>query len=139
MTTKVKAEQSLMTKIMLAFLSGLIAVLAGWVWQLDADRHEQTAMLTKLDRVVVDLGQATRRLSQVTLNAQAINELNTAVTKMAKWQEEWPRTGLLQADVEQNANIQFLRAELSRTNASLDKLQQGLSQLQLKVAASNIK
>lgn len=66
----------------------------------------------------------------ITLIAE-VRELSDEMDQVQAWQSEWPRTGLLQADVEQNQNIAFLRNELDRTNAHVSRLQDAISELQM--------
>lgn len=131
-----KAEQSLMTKIGLAVLGAALTGLAAWMWQIDKDRHQQTELATQLAEVIKDLDKATDALQQVSLNTQAINQLSDASAAAAKWMEEWPRTGLLQADVEQNANIAFLRRELDRSNGRISALERQLGEVKIQIATN---
>lgn len=71
----------------------------------------------------------------ITLIAE-VRELSDEMDQVQQWQRDWPRTGLLQADVEQNQNIQFLRNELDRTNAHIDRLQITVSEMQISIVRS---
>lgn len=127
-------SQAFATKVLFTIFGVALSGILAWMWQIDKDRHQQTEIATKMTAVVKDLEKVVKTLEQVKLNSQSIEGLTEITKRMAKWQEDWPRTGLLQADVKQNANIEFLRAELDRTNATLAAVQRKVTTIQISIA-----
>lgn len=118
-----RVQQAFMTKVLFAVLGVVLAGLTTWVASINASQHDITALTAKQDRILADLEKATDKLEQVNLNTQAINTLVTASQRMAEWQEAWPRTGRLQEDVKQNAQLERLAADISRITARLDRIE----------------
>lgn len=121
------SEQAFATKVLFAVFGVAMTGLTAWMWQIDRDRHQQTELATQMENVIADLTSVVQKLDQVGLNTQSIDSLTRIVENLAEWQQEWPRTGLLQADVQQNADIGYLKEQNRALAARLASLERAVA------------
>lgn len=105
-----KQKATLNDLILRVFMAGLMVAMTAIAYWMNNISQGQRELITLVEKV---------------------EKLEDEMAAVELWQENWPRTGLLQADVEQNANIKFLRTELERTNRSLQSLQDDVLQIRI--------
>lgn len=126
-----KPEQSFGSKVAIVVIGAFLSALGAWVWQISEDRQDLTILITTMQSVKEDVAKlVTDRDVVVQLQTQQI-AMNEALQNVMQWQEEWPRTGMLQADVQQDANIEFLREQLAAANSRIAQLEMAVTDLRI--------